>query len=110
MSTQITSSSQSHLAQRLAALSPAKRLLLELRLMRKNHRQSARNMTIQRQPNRESAPLSYNQQGLWILNQLMPGTSLYHTPTAVRVTGELDVGASESGMDMVIGRDAALPT
>src|SRR5437660_7427404 len=110
MSTQITSSSQSHLAQRLAALSPAKRSLLELRLMRKNRRQSARNMTIPRQPNRESAPLSYNQQGLWVLNQLMPGTSLYHTPMAVRLTGNLEVAALKNALDMVIARHDALRT
>src|SRR5438552_2955291 len=110
MSTQITSSSQSHLAQRLAALSPAKRSLLELRLMRKNRSQSARNMTIPRQPSRESAPLSYNQQGLWVLNQLMPGTSLYHTPMAVRLTGNLDVAALKSALDMVIARHDGLRT
>src|SRR5438309_10914842 len=104
MSTQITSSSQSHLAQRLAALSPAKRSLLELRLMRKNRRQSARNMTIPRQPNRESAPLSYNQQGLWVLNQLMPGTSLYHSSMSWRLTGNLDLASSESALGMVIAR------
>ena len=110
MSTQITSSSQSHLAQQLAALSPAKRSLLELRLMRKHRRQSARNMTIPRQPNRESAPLSYNQQGLWVLNQLMPGTSLYHTPMAVRLTGSLDVAALKNALNMVVARHEALRT
>src|SRR2546425_3433001 len=110
MSTRITSSYQSNLAQQLVALSPAKRSLLELRLMRKNRRQSAKNMTIPRQPNRESAPLSYNQQGLWVLNQLMPGTSLYHTPMAVRLTGNLDVAALKSALDMVIARHDALRT
>ncbi len=67
-------------------------------------------MTIPRQPNRESAPLSYNQQGLWVLNQLMPGTSLYHTPMAVRLTGNLDVAALKSALDMVIARHDALRT
>src|SRR5438046_5352854 len=110
MSTQPTSSSQSHAAKQLPALSPAKRSLLELRLMRKNRRQSARNMTIPRQPNRQSAPLSYNEQGLWVLNQLMPGTSLYHTPMAVRLTGNLDVAALKSALDMVIARHDALRT
>jgi len=67
-------------------------------------------MTIPRQPNRESAPLSYNQQGLWVLNQLMPGTSLYHTPMAVRLTGNLDVAALKSALDMVIARHDGLRT
>ncbi len=110
MSTQITSSSQSNLAQQLAALSPAKRSLLELRLMRNNRRQSAGHMTIPRQSVREFAPLSYNQQGLWLLNQLMPGTSLYHTPMAVRLTGNLDVVALKKALDLVIERHDALRT
>src|SRR2546429_5887705 len=110
MSTRITSTYHSNLTQQLAALSPAKRSLLELRLMRKNRRQSAQSMTIPRQPNRESAPLSYNQQGLWVLNQLMPGTSLYHTPMAVRLTGNLDVPALKDALDMLIARHDALRT
>src|SRR5438270_7920054 len=110
MSTQITSSYQSNLAQQLAALSPAKRSLFELRLMRKNRRQLGQNMTIPRHPNRESAPLSYNQQGLWVLNQLMPGTSLYHTPMAVRLRGNLDVAAFKIALNAVINRHEALRT
>src|SRR5437660_4321951 len=110
MSTRITSSYQSNIAQQLAALSPAKRSLLELRLMRKNRRQSAKNITIARQPTRESTPLSYNQQGLWVLNQLMPGTSLYHTPMAVRLTGSLEVAALKNALNMVVARHEALRT
>ena len=110
MSNQITSSYQSNIAQQLAALSPAKRSLLELRLMRRNRRQATANIAIPRQPNRESAPLSYNQQGLWVLNQLMQGTSLYHTPMAVRLTGSLNVTALKHALDMVIARHDALRT
>src|SRR5207253_1519460 len=110
MSTQTTSVYDSNIAQQLAALSPAKRSLLELRLLRKNRRQATANIMIPRQPNRESAPLSYNQQGLWVLNQLMPGTSLYHTPMAVRLTGSLEVAALKNALNMVVARHEALRT
>ena len=110
MSMKIASSYDSSLAQQMAALSPAKRSLLELRLMKKQHRSEAANQTIPRQPVRESAPLSYNQQGLWVLSQLMPGTALYHSPTAVRLTGALDVGALKQALDFIVARHAALRT
>jgi amino acid adenylation domain-containing protein len=96
-------------AQQLAALSPAKRALFDLQLKKKRAGVSAR-QTIQRQASRQPAPLSYNQQGLWVLNQLMPGTSLYHTPTAVRLTGTLDVAALKKALDFIVARHDALRT
>src|SRR5437667_9364509 len=98
------------LAEQLAAFSPAKRSLLELHLLKKQRGAKATARMIQRQANRESAPLSYNQQGLWVLNQLMPGTSLYHTPMVVRLTGNLDVAALKNALDMVVARHDALRT
>ena len=98
------------LAEQLAAFSPAKRSLLELHLLKKQRGAKATARTIQRQANRESAPLSYNQQGLWVLNQLMPGTSLYHTPTAARLTGRLDCNALQSALNAVVARHDALRT
>jgi len=94
----------------LAALSPAKRALLELRLMKKRRGGAVARQTIRRQDSREPAPLSYNQQGLWVLNQLMPGSSLYHTPTAVRLTGSLDVAALKTALDFIVARHDALRT
>ena len=77
----IVSNSQS-ITQQLAALSPAKRSLLELRMMQKKRPGEPASPAIARMSERESAPLSNSQQGLWVLNQLMPGESLYHTPIA----------------------------
>lgn len=98
------------IAQQLAALSPAKRALFELRLMKKKRGGAVARQVIRRQVNCESSPLSYNQQGLWVLNQLMPGTSLYHTPTAVRLTGTLDVAALKNALDFMVARHDALRT
>jgi hypothetical protein len=49
-------------------------------------------------PRRESGvevPLSFAQQRLWFLDQLQPGNPVYHLPTAMRVSGPLDVSALE---------------
>src|SRR5229473_8112975 len=98
-----TTSINETIAQQLAGLSPAKRALLELRLMKKRPAGTAKRV-IPRRTNLDPAPLSYNQQGLWVLNQLMPGTSLYHTPMAVRLTGSLNVAALKNALNMVIAR------
>jgi aspartate racemase len=97
------------IAQQLAGLSPAKRALLELRLMKKRPAGTARR-AIPRRTNGEPAPLSYNQQGLWVLDQLMPGSSLYHTPVAVRLTGVLDSTALKQALDQIVARHEALRT
>src|SRR6266404_6208570 len=91
----------------LATLSPAKLALLEMTL-KKQRRGGA--LSISRGANRESAPLSHNQQGLWVLNQLLPGSSIYHTPTAARLTGALDMEALRNALQAIIDRHAALRT
>ena len=40
----------------------------------------------------------------------MPGTSLYHTPTAARLTGRLDCNALKSALNAVVARHDALRT
>ncbi|HEX7721554.1 MAG TPA: amino acid adenylation domain-containing protein [Pyrinomonadaceae bacterium] len=97
------------IGRQMAALSPARRALLELRLMKKNqHEQTTRHVITAR--HRETAPLSYHQQGLWVLNQLMPGESVYHTPTAARLTGTLNVDALTKALQSIVDRHDALRT
>jgi len=103
-----TTSYKETIAHQLAALSPAKRALIELRLMKK--RPGRVRQTIPRRPSHEPTPLSYNQQGLWVLNQLMPGTSLYHTPVAARLTGDLNVTALKRALNFIVARHEALRT
>ena len=107
---EMTPLSKLSLAEQLAGFSPAKRSLLELHLMKKKRGAAMATRSIERQRNRGTAPLSYNQQGLWVLNQLMPGTSLYHTPTAARLTGSLDCNALERALNAVVARHDALRT
>ena len=55
-------------------------------------------------------PLSYAQQRLWFLDQLMPGSSLYNMPAAVRLVGPLNVAALEAGIGEIIRRHEVLRT
>ena len=97
------------LAQQLSALTGAKRALLELQLMKKNQRKEKMRQSITAR-RLKTAPLSYNQQGLWVLNQLMPGESVYHSPTAARLTGELDVPALQQAVQAIVARHDGLRT
>ncbi|HEY7198664.1 MAG TPA: condensation domain-containing protein, partial [Candidatus Dormibacteraeota bacterium] len=56
------------------------------------------------------APLSYEQERLWFLEQLAPGTSRYNVPVALRVRGMLDPDALDRALRAVIRRHAALRT
>ena len=62
-----------------------------------------------REPGGE-VPLSFAQQRLWFLEQLQPGNPVYHLPTAVRVTGPLDVAALEKTFAEIINRHEILRT
>jgi aspartate racemase len=107
--TQLNVSRQPNIGEQLAGLSPAQRKLLELRLMKKN-RGATRQVVIPRDPKRDTAPLSFNQQGLWLLHQLMAGETLYHTASAERLTGPLDVAALRKALQSIVLRHEALRT
>jgi acyl carrier protein len=55
-------------------------------------------------------PLSYAQQRLWFIDQLRPGTSLYNTSQAVRLSGELNVTALNQSLDEIVRRHEILRT
>ncbi|MDT0442958.1 MupA/Atu3671 family FMN-dependent luciferase-like monooxygenase, partial [Streptomyces johnsoniae] len=59
-------------------------------------------------PRRE--PLSPAQRRIWFLEQLHPGTSMYHEPKAIRLDGPLDVPALRQALRSVVGRHEALRT
>lgn len=98
-----------NLAQRLSALTGAKRALLELRLMKKSQQKEKTRQAITAR-HLTTAPLSYNQQGLWVLNQLMPGESVYHSPTAARLRGNLNVPALRRALQAIVARHDGLRT
>ncbi|HBB87818.1 MAG TPA: non-ribosomal peptide synthetase [Blastocatellia bacterium] len=94
----------------MAGLSPAKRALIELKLMKKKAEAGEPKPLISKRPEGAPVPLSFYQQGLWVLSQLMPETSLYHVPKAVRLTGTLDVAALKNTLDHLVERHEALRT
>jgi amino acid adenylation domain-containing protein len=99
-----------NIREQLAGLSPAKRALIELKLLKKTAAAGEPQPLISRRPEGTPVPLSFYQQGLWVLSQLMPETSLYHVPKAVRLTGVLDVAALEKTLNHLVARHEALRT
>ncbi|HEX8189887.1 MAG TPA: hypothetical protein VF586_16135, partial [Pyrinomonadaceae bacterium] len=80
----------------LDGLTPKQRALLELRLKRK--RPAGPRAQIGPRPRAsegEPCPLSYAQQRLWFLDQLLPGSVMYNISVPVSLKGRLSVPALE---------------
>ena len=60
--------------------------------------------------NPEPVPLSYAQERLWFLDQLMPGSSAYNIASAVRIRGELAVEVLERAVEELVRRHEVLRT
>ena len=100
----------SQLPKQLADLSPAERELLAQRL-RKQSGATRRARAITRRTDAAStAPLSFAQQRLWVIDQLESGTFAYNLPTVVRFKGRLNVKALEAALNQIIRRHEILRT
>ena len=97
------------LIDRIAALSPEKRALLQHRL-KKTGPDAPGNDTIPRKANRNSVPLSFAQQRLWFLDQLKPNSSVYNIPRGLRLKGPLNIAALEQSLNEIVRRHEALRT
>ena len=78
------------LESRLQDLSPEKRALFEL-LMADDEAAKAKVRSVEPRRDRGFAPLSFAQERLWFLEQLMPGTALFTLTSTWRVPETLDV-------------------
>jgi len=94
------------LGRRIAALSPAKRALLERKLQSK---QVVLAGAIPKEVERTSGPLSFAQQRLWFLDRMEAGTA-YNMPWAFELSGALDVDALERSLLEIVRRHEALRT
>ncbi|OOG46263.1 hypothetical protein B0E52_04655 [Rhodanobacter sp. C06] len=65
---------------------------------------------IARLADRERAPLSLMQQRVWYLEQLRPGGVAFHTPSAHRLSGSLDLAAFEQALRTMVRRQPVLRT
>src|SRR5258706_1356260 len=97
----------SDLSARAATLSPERQRILE----RWKRGRGAAGGGIPRQPDGAERVLSFAQERLWLLDQLLGGGSTYNTvPSAVWLRGPLDVPALESGLTEVVRRHETLRT
>jgi amino acid adenylation domain-containing protein/FkbM family methyltransferase len=55
-------------------------------------------------------PLSFAQQRLWFLDQLLPGVTAYNIPGALRLRGPLNLTALEQSLNEIIARHETLRT
>lgn len=92
---------------KLANLSSGKQALLE-RMPKRSTLSVA--PAIRRRTSHESAPLSFAQQRLWLIQQLGPNSYLYNVPPALQIKGHLDVIILEKALNSIIQRHEVLRT
>ncbi|MFG1647435.1 amino acid adenylation domain-containing protein [Amycolatopsis sp. NPDC049252] len=82
----------------------ARRALLERRLRRRAEPAA----TITPRPDGDPVPLSYQQERVWFMEQFAPGTTSYHIPVPIRLTGRLDLQQLQAALDALPVRHEAL--
>ena len=65
---------------------------------------------ITRIPRQGNLPLSFAQQRLWLLDQLLPDKAAYNIPSAWRLQGPLDIPALERSLTALVARHETLRT
>jgi hypothetical protein len=103
----------------LEGLSPERRQLLEILLEEQGLAIPSRERIIQIEPApREQQegdtgvrmPLSFAQERLWFIDQWSPGSPAYNIPTALKITGNLDIPILEASFLEIIQRHEILRT
>lgn len=65
---------------------------------------------IERAERSDYMPLSFAQERLWFLEQLVPGNPFYNTPSAIRLKGMLNIQALKRALNTLVERHEALRT
>lgn len=100
------------LGDRLAALSPEQRALLEARLKQKGIH-APRATAIRPIPNRAALPhfpTSLDQERLWFIDQMEPGNPAYNIHNTTRLKGPIDLPRMERAINASIARHEVLRT
>ncbi|MDX3192679.1 amino acid adenylation domain-containing protein [Streptomyces sp. MN03-5084-2B] len=87
-----------------ASRAAARRELLERRLRGRAEPAA----TVTRRPAGAPVPLSYQQERVWFMEQFAPGTTSYHIPVPIRLTGRLDLARLRAALDALPARHEAL--
>ncbi len=96
------------LSERLAALSPAQRGLLELRLKRQASKDPE--LTIPKRSQENYCPLSLDQERLWFIHQLDPDTPAYNIYSAIRFKGRIKIDVLLRSLNEIVRRHEILRT
>ena len=99
-----------NLAERISALSPEQRALLEKQLQAKRQGSLTSLQTITPRRQGDSCPLSFEQEHLWFLDQLEPDSFAYNLSSSYQLVGLLNPAALEQCFNEVIRRHEALRT
>jgi len=94
----------------LSASETARQRLLALRLAGKARSGAAGASSIRRRADPRQARLSSAQLGFWFVEQLRPGTSSFHIPALLRLSGRLNISALEQALHDVVARHEILRT
>jgi hypothetical protein len=93
---------QASIEERLARLDPAQRAALAARLARRGPQLAPRPGP------RESFPPGMDQERLWLLDQMYPGTTTYTLGFGLRLQGEFDMAAFTDAVRAVVARHELL--
>ena len=97
----------SQASQPIFELSPKRRALLEV-LLREEGLYAAQPHPIPRRDPAEPVCLSFAQQRLWFIDQLVPNNPFYNIPAAVRLIGSLNVAALQRSLAQLVQRHEIL--
>jgi len=96
------------LSERLARLSSEKLSLLDQRL--KGRMATAVQQRIKPRKEAGPCPLSFAQERLYFLDQLLPGSAAYNISAALPLSGAVDEAALEYSLNQIVSRHEALRT
>src|SRR5690348_15344306 len=102
-------SEQGDMTRRRPELNAAQRALLE-KWKRGEFSRDAQVQTIPRRTVATPVPMSFMQQRLWFLDQLVPASAAYNVYTTLRLDGKLDIPALEKSLNEIVRRHEALRT